>query len=224
MDQQPLVCPSHKTQYIGVLIIGILVGGGASFAYFKKASAPAGGENTYQAGFDAAKKRVLESPTGMMFRTPDDVRAVSGTVTAINGDRITLHTQSTNPFDDPSLADRTVLVTSDTKIIKISQADPKIFQAQMEAFMKTIQSGKRTGSTPPPTPPQPTRTTVDAKSVIVGSTLTVTAGANIKTSKEFTASEVQVLNASVATSGALTHPDLPPTATPLTLDSTALAK
>lgn len=191
MDQQtPLVCPSHATQYLGAIIVGIIIGAGVSFVYFKQA--PVDSSNTYQAGFDAARKLVTESPMGMVFRIPDDIRTLSGTVTAVSGNQITIHTESINPFDDPKLADRTVFITGDTKITKISQGDPKVFQAEMEAFMKTMQSGKRTGGTLPPTPPQPTSTTVLASSVVVGNTLTATAVENIKTSKEFTASEIQI--------------------------------
>ena len=107
--QTPLICPSHTTQYIGTLIVGIALGAGATFVI---------GGGTYQAGFNDAKKLVTESPAGMMFRTPDDIRTISGTVTEVNGNRITIHTQSQNPFDDPALADRIVTITSETKITK----------------------------------------------------------------------------------------------------------
>ncbi|MBI5400894.1 MAG: hypothetical protein HZB12_02175 [Candidatus Yonathbacteria bacterium] len=188
-QQQPLVCPSHTTQYVGAVIIGILVGAGASFAYFKQA--PASSENTYQAGFDAAKKRVLESQMGMMLRTSDDIRVLSGTVTAVNGNRITLHTQSANPFDDdPSLSTRTVLITSETKIVKLSQKDPKEMQAEMTAFMKNMQTIK--GGTPA-MPPEPfTRASATATDIAVGISLNITATENIKTAKEFTTSEIQI--------------------------------
>lgn len=187
--QQPLVCPSHTTQYIGVLIVGLVVGMGASSVYFKQA--PAGTENTYQAGFDAAKKRVEESSFGMMIRTPDDIRALSGTVTAVSGNRITIHTQSINPFDAPALLDRTIVITKDTKIIETSQGDMKAFRVEMEAFMKKTQAGRGTGATRPSLP-APVSVTVDILSIKIGDTLTVTAVENIRATKEFSASEIQV--------------------------------
>lgn len=187
--QQPLVCPSHTTQYLSVLIIGIIVGAGASFVYFKQA--PVDSSNTYQAGFDAAKKRVLESPMGMMLRTPADMRTLSGTVTAINGNRITIHTQTTNPFADPTLDDRTVTITANTKISKLSQKAPKTMQAEMDAFMKTMQTGK--GATQPATPPTPyTSTPATVANITAGSTVNITTGENIKDAKEFSASEIQI--------------------------------
>lgn len=79
MDQQtaPLVCPAHTTQYIGAVIIGIIVGAGASFVYFNQA-----GGNSYQAGWDAARARVEQSTIGGMFQTMEELRSLYGTVTS----------------------------------------------------------------------------------------------------------------------------------------------
>lgn len=186
----PLVCPAHTTQYIGVLIAGLLVGVGASFVYFKQAPASIGG-GTYQEGFETAKNLVLNSPMGMMFRAPDDIRAISGTVTTVGGNSIVIHTQSQNPFDDPALFDRTIVLKKDTKITKVTQEDAKVLQAKMDAFMKNIQAGKSAGATPP-MPLEPTRTTVSVSSIAVGDILTVIAVENVKSMKEFSATEIQI--------------------------------
>lgn len=189
-QQQPLVCPSHATQYIVAVIIGILVGAGASSVYFKQAPASIGG-GTYQAGFDTARARVLESPMGAMFRTPDDIRTLSGSVTAVSGNRVTIHTTSINPFEDPALDDRIIVITTDTKIFKLTQKTQEVYKAEMDAFMKKMQSTKVSSS--PATPPSPSiKTTADLTSITVGATLNVTAVDNIKTMKEFPASEIQI--------------------------------
>ncbi|OHA79335.1 MAG: hypothetical protein A2747_02750 [Candidatus Yonathbacteria bacterium RIFCSPHIGHO2_01_FULL_44_41] len=182
----PLVCPSHTAQYIGVLVVGIIVGTCASFIYFKQVSA-----NTYQAGFDNAKKLAQESNIGRAFRAPDDIRTISGAVTAVNGDRITVHTQSTNPFEDPAMLDRTIVITKDTKIIKISQGDMNTYKAERDAYIKNMKAGKSSGATLP-RPPEPILTTIDASSITVGIALVATATENIKTLKEFSASEIQI--------------------------------
>lgn len=180
------MCPAHTTQYIGALIVGIIIGGGASFAYFSKTVGTA-----YQTGFDAAKNRVLGSPMGMMLRSPDDIHSLSGTVTAVSGNSVTIHTQSAYPFDDPSLDDRTVLVTAETKVFKLSQKDPKAMQAEMDAFMKTMQSGKLASQ--PTMPPEPfTRISATVADIAVGDTLSVTTVENIKATKTFSASEIQI--------------------------------
>lgn len=189
-QQQPLVCPSHTTQYIGAVIIGIIVGASAAFVYFKQAPASTVG-NSYQDGFEAAKKRVLESPLGGMFRTPDDIRTLSGAVTSVSGNRVTIHTTSINPFEEPALDDRIIVVTADTKIFKLIQKAPEVFKAEMDAFMKKMQSTK-VGSSPATLPSPSTKNTADLASITVGATLNVTSVDNIKMSKEFSASEIQI--------------------------------
>ena len=177
-------------------MIGLLFGASVVFGYFKfQTNSPSNsipsGENTYQAGFDAARKLAEDSDVGGVFRTPDDVRTIFGVVTAIAGNRITIQTQSRNPFDDPALRDRTILVTTDTKITKTLPGDMEAFQKEMEAFVKKTQEGKGAGLTPP-RPPQPIKTAVDVSSIVVGDTLTVTAVENIKNMKEFSAREIQI--------------------------------
>ena len=192
---QPLVCPSHTTQYIGAVIVGILVGAGASFVYFKQAPV-SDTNNSYQAGYDAAKKRVLDSSIGAMLHTPDDIRTLPGVVTAVSGNRITINTKPMNPFDDPALDERIVVVTTDTKIFKLSQKDPKVFQAEMDAFTKKMQGGKVSpqGLIPPD---MFIKAQVSVTDITVGNTVSVTAKQNIKSVKEFSASEVQIQQESI---------------------------
>ncbi|KKS27498.1 MAG: hypothetical protein UU88_C0005G0003 [Parcubacteria group bacterium GW2011_GWC1_42_11] len=190
MDQQsPFMCASHTKEYIGAIFVGALIGACASYFYLKQA--PAGAENTYQAGFDAARKLVEKSSVGPMLQATADMRAISGTVTAISGNRITIHTQSMDPFLDPSLLDRNIIVSGDTNIISLSQKDQKLMQAEMEEFMKRVQSGE--SMTQAVAAPEPfTRTKVSIPDITVGDIVNVTATENIKTIKEFTASEIQI--------------------------------
>lgn len=177
------------SQYIGVFLVGIIIGTGVTFVYFKKASAS--GVNEYQAGFDAAKKLVLESQMGGIFHSPEDVRALAGTVTAVNGNSISIHAQSMNPFEDESLNNRTIIVASDTKITKITQKDSKIMQAEMDVFMKNMKASKN--STSSLTPPEPfIRTSSTVTDIKVGDSINVTSLENIKNSKEFSVSEIQI--------------------------------
>lgn len=211
MGQQTtsLVCPAHTTKYIGAVILGIIVGMGALFVYFNQTSEEniclnqISEENTYQAGWNAAMERVERSAIGGTFHVPDDIRSLSGTVTAVSGNRITIHTQLSDPFEDPALDDRIVTVATDTKILKFSPKDPKVFQAEMEAFSKTIPSetglsttsiGQTSNGVPQNTvPPEPfTRDPADVASIVIGNTLDITATENIKNAKEFLASEIQI--------------------------------
>ena len=190
---QPLVCKSHTAEFIGLFIVGVVIGLGLSFLFPKQAPAPVGTENTYQAGFDAAKKLVEESTLGNMMRTPDDIRTFSGTVTKVEGNNVTVHGQiSMDPFADPALLDRTIIITNDTKIFKLSQKDMKTFQAEIDAFAKKTQKAT-SGNIPPILPPEAfIRTPSDIAGITAGSQINITAVENIKTMKEFSASEIQI--------------------------------
>lgn len=182
-SSRPLVCPSHATHYIAMLVFGLVLGTGASYFFLKSSG------DTYQAGFDAAKKVVEQSNIGAMIRPVDDIRTLSGSVTAVSGDKVTFHTASNNPFDDATLLDRVVIIGGDTKIVRLSQKDPSVMQEEMAAFTKATQTNTGTRATPP----SPyNSTTVKVSDIKVGDSITVVAGENIKSMKEFSATGIQI--------------------------------
>lgn len=184
---QPLVCPSHSMQYVGVFVLGVIFGIGSFFTYFVFVTK----ENIYQQGFTDAKKMAQESDLGVVFRTQDYTRSISGTVTEIKGDNIIIHIRSLNPFDDSLLSDRSVVITKDTKITKTTQGDQALFQQEMEAFVRNMQTSKKT-NIQPPQPPEPTVAVVGVSAIFVGDTITVISTENISKLKEFSASEIQI--------------------------------
>jgi predicted permease len=140
----------------------------------------------HQAGFNEAKSLVEQSTFGNLFRGPDDVRTLSGNVIAINNSNITLRTVSNNPFTNPSLINRTIIISTSTKIIEFKQKDPTIYQSEVDAFQKTTQLSSSV-------PPNPfIQTATNLASIKVGSALIVIAGENIKSIKEFVASEIHI--------------------------------
>lgn len=150
-----------------------------------------GSGGTYQAGFDAARQVFMNSRYGQIVAASDqqEVRQVSGTASAVDGNRITLHTVPVDPFADLALTDRTVLVAADTKIVKLTLKDPKVFQSELAVYTKATQ----TKPTAVPTPPDKfVRTAISLSDIVVGDSLTIVAIADIRTAKEFTASEVSV--------------------------------
>lgn len=177
MEQpQPLVCPSHKSHYLYVSIITLIIGGSFGAAY------------GYQKGFDAAKKLVLQSSVGAIMQTPEDVRSFSGVVTGVQGSTITLHVKSTDPFEDPALLNRTVAIASDTKITKVTQKDEKTIQDEMVTFTKA--SHLSNIAVPPPSPFASGSATV--ADIVIGANITVVAVENVKTMKAFAATEIRV--------------------------------
>ncbi len=172
-----------------IFIVGVFIGLGISFVFLGSSEKSDSG-NTYQAGFDAAKKLVQESSFAPMMMSPSDIRNFFGKVTAVNGKSISVAGQaSADPFEDKSLNDKIVKITADTKIFVITPKSAGAIKIEMDAFMKSMSTAKDV----PPTPPTMfTRTASDASSIKIGSTISVTAGENIKSIKEFSAVEIQV--------------------------------
>ncbi len=190
MDQPQSTATSQSIEYyIGTLIIGIIIGTVATLYSLQGVAVEE--TNTYQVGFEAAKKRALESNLGAMIKTQEDVRALSGKVTAINGNLISVRVQSMDPFEDPTLDERIVAVENTTKITKFLQKDQETIKNEMDAFIKKTQSGSSASSLA--TPPQPlTVASSSIKEMRFGDAINIVAESNIKTVKEFTASEIQI--------------------------------
>lgn len=155
---------------------------------------PASLSNTqkgYQAGFDAAKTLVASSSIGNFFQTPADVRMLSGTVTAISGDRVTFRVQPANPFDDPTLAERTAIADASTIITVQARKDQKTYQADISALVGTRITA--TGTAAALISPFVT-TPASLSDIKVGTSINVSATGNIQSSGEFTASAIQIIS------------------------------
>lgn len=137
----------------------------------------------YKVGFSAARTLVEKSSMGGFFRTKIDVRTISGSVTAVNGNRITIHSNSMgNPFDVPAINSRTISIDTNTKVIQLSIKDSK-----------TIQVGQSTSTLVTASGESYIETLTDVSSVQVGDILVVTAGENVKSLTEFTSTEIKIL-------------------------------
>jgi hypothetical protein len=144
--------------------------------------------------FSIEKNTVVSSSPNNTSRDSDDIRILTGTVTAINGTSITIHTISDDSFEGSVLADRIIFVNASTTITKFIQKDLVVFQDEMAKFRKTTQmnassSAENTQSVTPPL--FFNLTTTNFASIKVGDILNVVALENIKLIKEFTASEIR---------------------------------
>lgn len=157
---------------IGAIIGPVLSSGGNTGTQNQSASAP-----------------IFQAPTANAADFVQDLRILSGSVTAISGSNFTLHTQISG-ITNASLIDRTVIVTGETKIIKTAQKDQATLSSEMAAFAKNMQDAK----TKPQLVLQPepfTRTPADALEISIGDIVTVITAENISTKKEFVASEIE---------------------------------
>lgn len=131
----------------------------------------------YDAGFAEAKSRVVKSDLSGVVKVIGPTKAMVGTVSSINGSKISIHTQLKNPFDEPALADRVVLVTSSTTVLRLIK--PEIVEN------KKLPEGSSY--------PSITSTTTTVASLQVGERINVISSTVIEDVGEIVATIVQIL-------------------------------
>ncbi len=195
-NQQPLVCKTHFTAYIVTLIVGLVIGTfTAGWIIKMNGTIKVTGDNTYEAGWMAAKMRLASSTQfGRLINTQAEVKTLSGVVTAVFGEKIDIKINPLEPLAYPELDNRIVVTTSATEFTRIVQGNREAFEKEMDAFIKSLQTPLKKGEVraTPPTPPRPTEQEAVFADVKVGDTITATAVENIKETKEFTATEIQI--------------------------------
>ncbi len=157
------------------IVVSLLVGGAGG--YFLASS-------SYEKEIASAQK---------YFPTVSDVRSISGKVTNVNGNTVTIKTEGFgNPFEKVPTT-RNVLVTDTTSITKNEQIDPIELQKEITAYQNSISANVKNTSTPPLQPPAMYKQTVlNVGDIKVGDVITVTAGENIKMLTDFNAVSIVV--------------------------------
>jgi len=180
------------------LSLGILIG-----TKIKKTSVPQGSpantENTYQAGWDAAKARLAQSPMGRIASSGMEIKNISGSISKIDGNKLTVKIALLDPLSDPALDVRTIDVDANTKFSLNVQKDPAQFQKEMQDFqdkMKTRQAADQSQPQAPIVPPMPfDQKSINLSDLKVDQQISIVAGQDIKNTKEFVATEVNVQEA-----------------------------
>lgn len=184
MNEQTKKLIINSVIVLVVLIIGVFVG--------TSLNGKKGGENTYQAGWDAAKKRLVESGYAMPMIA--DVMNISGEVTEVKSDGVTVKIRPLEPLADPALDIRTVTFDANTKFIRMVQKDPVQYQKEVQAYNLKMQQSA--GKAPVAAvnlgvPPQMfEQTDVKSSDIKKGDQVTISATQNIKDAKTFVAATV----------------------------------
>jgi len=143
------------------------------------------------AQIDKAKQRLSVSVSA-------NARALTGRVTAVNGNVVTLAVSGAlNPFEEVP-ATREVVVTDTTVIERQSRKDPATLQRETAAYQQEVAKARAEG-VPPGTPPSPLTTAKLALSDLkAGDAVLVEAGEDIQEKARFEATDIQVLVAPAA--------------------------
>jgi len=199
-----------KKEIAIVACVVILTFGIGAFAGFKigsvgpkfKSNPAAPNENdSFQAGWDAAKKKLEESRPALSGTA--EIKTLSGQVEKVDGSNITLKINNAlDPLADPNLGTRIVATDSNTKFFQQTQKDQATYQKEMEDFNKKMQEQKSAGKTAaapptnpeqPLTPPQPfEKKEISLADIKADQQVTVTSADNIKDAKQFKATEITV--------------------------------
>lgn len=139
--------------------------------------------------YKEVQKTRLEG-TGMFMPEGTEVKQLSGTIKSINDKTITIAlSYPKDLFSDPSLDERNITVDEKTTIALLVEKDRAVFQKELEEYQNQIRSGK--SDIPPPQ-------IFDKKSgdfslIKVGQTVNVTTTENVKNSKSFMATTIEIL-------------------------------
>lgn len=99
---------------------------------------PIKGDNTFQSGWEAAKKRLTDS--GFISAAGDFVvKTISGQVTAVESDAIILKIRPLEPLADSNLDERIIKIDANTKIYILTQKDQTQYQSEIADFNKKMQ-------------------------------------------------------------------------------------
>ncbi len=176
-----------------IFIAGILCG----ISIPKNNSIISGGkDNSFQAGWDAAKARLSQSPAGMAIPTNAEIKSVNGAIQKIDGNKLTVKINPLEPLADPNLDTRIVVVDSSAKIILDVPKDQAQLEKEMKEFQdKMKQPSAQTDPSQPAVPIMPptsfTSKDISLSDLKVNQYISVTANENIKDKKEFTATQIE---------------------------------
>jgi|CXWL01.1.fsa_nt_gi hypothetical protein len=161
---------------IALLLVGAVIG------VFADPYLPASLSNTKkasQAGFAEAKALVDNSNLGKSIKVQNTSRNLSGKVTKVGSGTFTVHvTNSLDPFADPALSDRTIILNASTTLSLITEKAPA----------KKTKAGETTTNMP-----TFERTPIQASDIRVGDSVGVFLSAETVSAKEPIALAVQVL-------------------------------
>ena len=156
------------------------------------------GEDSFQAGWEAAKKRLAETGFGPISGMGMEVRFISGNIQEVKNDKITIKINPLEPLADPNL-DTRIIGLSHTKIYKMVERDPVQYQKEMNEFNEKMQEQINNPSTNGGVMPEPlippemfNKQEVDISELQVGQQISITTKEDIREIKQFEAEEITI--------------------------------
>jgi len=163
------------------------------FIGLQKNAVTEAGKNTFQAGWNAAKQRLIESGFMPMVDENMGIKQISGEVKGISKNKINLKIHPLEPLSDPSLDVRIIEINNNTKIYQLEEKDIDEYQKEMEEFNKTMEEQMENPESVQEQiiPPEPfDRKQASLADIKIGMQISVEAEEDIKNIKEFKAAVI----------------------------------
>ena len=165
---------------VGILISGELKGVNPKY------SEP----NTFEAGWEAAKKKVENS--GAAPAVKGETKTIKGRITEVKPDRIIISARLLNPLDDEKLKTRTVIIGGGTKIIIREEKSGKTIRKEHNEYNKKMEEFRQGKGEMPKVPEIYIERSGSIDDLKSGQIITVESKENIRQAAEFTASKILV--------------------------------
>lgn len=154
---------------------------------------------TFQDGWEAAKKRIIESnlclKTGVI-----ETKRVTGTVTSKKNDRLEVKIQPFEILSDPELDIREITVNTETVVYKLSPKTQNVYSDEMRAYYEKQNEIQKKGEKVQEglenikIPEYFIKEKADISDVKEGTLINVVVDEDIKYKKSFVAKEIEIMN------------------------------
>lgn len=149
--------------------------------------------DTFQAGWDAAKKKVEETPYIPVATGQEEVKSIKGRIAAVGDGQITIEARLFNPLDDEKLKFRTVKIDENTEIIIREEKDMEAIRKEQEEYNKKMDEFRQGKITVMPEVPEVnTEKKAAIQDLKEDDVVTVESAENIREALEFKASKIVV--------------------------------
>lgn len=147
--------------------------------------------NTFDAGWEAAKKKIEETPYVPMGTS--ETKKIDGKITKTEQNKIEIEARLLNPLDDEKLKNRTIDVDDNTEIIINRQKDRETIRKEQDDYNAKIELFRQGKISEMPT--VPTIDSVDkgtAQNLKEGELVTIESNDNIREALEIKAAKITV--------------------------------
>lgn len=174
---------------VGILFGANFLGEKGKSDLSEKYNAP----DTFQAGWEAARKKVEETPYIPVATGQEEVKSIKGRIAAVGDGQITVEARLLNPLDDEKLKFRTVKIDENTEIIIREDKDMEAIRKEQEEYNKKMDEFRQGKITVMPEAPEVnTEKKAAIQDLKEDDVVTVESAENIREAPEFRASKIVV--------------------------------